>query len=143
MIIRKNFKHLKIHVLLAALAVATATATATATHLKIQLCYLIQPFELLNTNHSYFWTFSSLFQRFFFLITWNLFIGQFVVTAINHFLPVRLLDPRKFCGPTFCVATGFVFLDFCIGRGHICVQVPCVRLVCVDLTWPVQKLYTN
>ena len=77
------------------------------------------------------------------LIIWNLFIGQFVITAINYFLPVRLLDPRKFCGPTFCVATGFVFLDFCIGRGHICVQVPCVRLVCVDLTWPVQKLYTN
>ena len=40
-IIRKKFKHLKIHVLLAVLAVAkattTATATATATHLKIQL----------------------------------------------------------------------------------------------------------
>ena len=43
-IIRKNFKHLKIHVLLAALVVATVTATATATataiHLKIQLCSL-------------------------------------------------------------------------------------------------------
>ena len=39
MIIIKNFKHIKIHVLLAALAVATATtkATTTATHLKIQL----------------------------------------------------------------------------------------------------------
>ena len=37
-VIRKNFKNLKIHVLLAALAVATATTTATATHLKIQLC---------------------------------------------------------------------------------------------------------
>ena len=50
-IIHKNFKHLRIHFLLAALAVATATATATATttatataaatatatHLKIQL----------------------------------------------------------------------------------------------------------
>ena len=40
---RKHFKHLKIHVLLAALAVVTATETATttatamATHLKIQL----------------------------------------------------------------------------------------------------------
>ena len=53
MIIRKNFKHLKIHILLPALAVATATTTDAATHLKIQLCYLIQPFELLNTNYSY------------------------------------------------------------------------------------------
>ena len=41
--IRKNFKHLKIHALLAALAVATAMATttamATATHLKIEKVY--------------------------------------------------------------------------------------------------------
>ena len=45
-IICKNFKYLKIHVLLAALAVetattaATATATATATHFKIQLLFV-------------------------------------------------------------------------------------------------------
>ena len=63
-IIRNNFKHLKIHVLLAALVVATVTATATttattmttstvtatatatatamATHLKIQFCFKLE-----------------------------------------------------------------------------------------------------